>query len=362
LEDWETLRKIYRLYGGSARHCFLLTRSSVEVTSWENSIGGSLKDIPELESVKNALRDGNTEINKTLAELPSQLITILPDEHRQPVISLVSRHIATHFHAALLINDVVKFWTYFKQFSSHPQSRSPAGWLWQTHVLKLLRSENHESFASEPLIYSPPVPPSKKARLQREIKLPFDIVEDFGDVKSLARLLADVLISSQSFNAILIPAADNNDTFDAFSISNDGVVLYQATIRDGTHDVKATGLDFIWDAMNVARQLLHGKSQAIKALDSLYPKCGQWSLVFVVPTRVGDCWKRAQNIDFGGKRKKRAWHKYLEQFVVVINDHEDLGTHHVYFCPFLVSHLSIIVPQPSNVLSMPICAIIHCVS
>jgi hypothetical protein len=355
------LWELYIRYGGSAGHCFRLARYPAYATMWERRIGTSFATIPNLDSVLKALQDGNTDTNTVLADLPSQLITILPDEHRQPVISLVSRHAANHFYAAVLADNAVKFWTYFKQFSSHPLSRSPAGWLWQAHVLKLLKSANDESHPWKPLISSPPVPSRKKVRLQpRNTTLPFDTVVVFGDVKSLAKMLVEVLNSSESFNAVFI--LDNNNTFDAFSISSGGVVIYQASITDGTHDAKATGLDLIWDAMNIAKKLLEGNTQAIQALNTLYPKHGKWLLVFVVPTRVRDSWKRAQNIDFGGKRRKRAWHKYIEQFVMVLDDHEDLGTRLVYFRPFLVSYISIIVPQPSDLLGMPICVIIGCLS
>ena len=51
------------------------------------------------------------------------------------MLTVVSRHIAVHLYNAVLADDATKFWAYFNQFWSVPESHAPAGWLWEPYVL-----------------------------------------------------------------------------------------------------------------------------------------------------------------------------------------------------------------------------------
>ena len=103
--------------------------------------------------------------------------------------------------------------------------------------------------------------------------------------------------------------------------------LESDSMQDTNHNLIATGLDIIWDALNEAKKLLSGNKEVIKALNKLYPnRRRKWCIVFIIPTRMRDSWKCPQSIDFEESTIRLAWDEYLEQYVMMLNDHRDLGT------------------------------------
>jgi hypothetical protein len=106
-----------------------------------------------------------------------------------------------------------------------------------------------------------------------------------------------------------MPGQMNHVTFD-FSISADGqVTIFQPTVS-GDHDIKASGLDFIWDAVSDT----HRTNPRAKLQASVTRK---WRFVFVVPKRIAEKWKTARSIEISGSKRK--WNN-IEQFVVAMKD------------------------------------------
>jgi hypothetical protein len=319
------LALVFRRYGGSARHCFKLASTDASTDLHEESLRGLLLDLPDLNKILSALKGGvssNLQHNKALEDTPSQILTVVPGNVRQPLLALVTRHVTKHFYRALNDKSAAEFWSYFNMFSSQPQSRASAGWLWERHVLRLLSSQVSVTLPSTSLISEPPL--KKPRTTSRNITVPFDLIVMYGGVESLAKELSQYICSGRT--VLFVPGASNEATFDAFLIANDRVYLFQPTISPD-HDVKVKGLDFIWDSVNAAMKLLNNKSSEWTALSQLLPNRGpKWHLMFVVPVRVSDSWKYAQNINFGGKKPKRAWDGYLAQSVIVLED-KDPGTH-----------------------------------
>jgi hypothetical protein len=244
--------------------------------------------------------------NETL-NVSSQLISICPDGNRRPVVMLVSKHIALLLYEVVLRHDYQKFWQYFNQFWQVSRSHGAAGWLWEAHAIHRVlggsdASESHSLIAlTQP--HSDPLP----------VELPFRKIRHYGDVKSLARLLAEIVPSLRKGDSCLfVPGASNQTTSDAFAVSAAlDVSLFQAAVaEDGKHSLKVKGFDFIWDAVAEATKLTESA-----LLRSLLPtKAQKWALIFVVPQRVSCHWIRPQSIDFGGVQPKRAWDDYIEQY------------------------------------------------
>ena len=346
------LRLIFRRYGRSARHCFDLAQRVSGAEGFERGLSAQFRRIPDLHQMELDLRDGshifelrdgmdgqsdgqngNREIIRTLKEVPSQIITVVPGDDRQPVLTFVTRHIANRFYEEILAEDARKFWLYYNQFSSQPQSRGSAGWLWNNHVLRELKSGDQKIFPLAPLISSSQQPPPKKLRTDSlSITVPFDGIVVYGGVESLAQALSQNSLSGRA--TLFIPGASNEATFDAFLISKNNIFLLQFTIQPHGHDVKAKGLDFIWDSVNAAMELLKEDTSRSNALSKLLPNHGSnWRLIFVIPASVSGSWKHSQNINFGGKNPKRAWNNYLEQCVMVLEDKKP-GTHIFIFNVF----------------------------
>jgi hypothetical protein len=325
LRKWkfeENLQLTFKRYGGSARHCFDLARDSISTRGWEATLK-SMDCVPELSAVELALRDDNcsAEHNQMLQTAPSQILTIIPDDYRQPLVNLATRHVADHFYEAILRNNAAKFWLYFNQFSSQPESRGTAGWLWEKHVLKTLRSQQGQILPMTPLVSRPP---KKRRRNVQNVTIPFDVIVEHGGVDSVAQKLSTIIPFGRS--VLFIPGAKNAATFDAFSITeNRGVDLFQSTIAPGDHDLKPKGLDFIWDSVNAAMELLKEDTSRSNALSKLLPNHGpKWSLIFAVPAKMSGSWKHPRDVNFGGKNPKRAWDNYLAQYVMVV---KETGTH-----------------------------------
>ena len=310
-----TLRNIFVKYGGSARHCYNLAKRPDKVTEWEEQIPDLLTRMPDIAIFEGYIA-GNTLHNRVESAIKasSLLITIVPNQTRQPCVTLVSRHIAEHFFRAVLMHNHESFWNYFNQFSSEPESRTPAGWLWELYAIRMALSTQGTHTTSIDLYHLSPIessqPPTKKIR-PNPIELPFSDVIDHGDQKALGEQLSTAIPSlSPTKSTLYRPGARNQVTF---SITGDNqVTLYQATIRE-SHVIKAKGLDFIWDGLKLA------ESQGMSAANKLLPSpARKWHLVFLIPKEAEKHWKTAQSIDFGGMKPKRQWGQYVEQFVGVL--------------------------------------------
>ncbi|KAM6499073.1 hypothetical protein JOM56_004581 [Amanita muscaria] len=134
--DASALRDVFIKYGRSARHCYDLVGNSATIAQWEKQIPNLLTGMPDISVFEGSIA-GNTMhyMAENIMKATSQLITIIPDTDRQPHVTLVSRHIAGHFFRAVLEHNYEMFWSYFNQFSSVSETRTPAGWLWELHAI-----------------------------------------------------------------------------------------------------------------------------------------------------------------------------------------------------------------------------------
>lgn len=107
-----------------------------------------------------------------------------------------------------------KFWEYFNLFWSVRQSRTAAGWMWEGHVLLLLERETLE-LSLKPLSNGQP----------ETFRTPFEDSAHYTDRKSLADKLSNFVFSTKN-SIFLQPGSRNQATFDAFSISRDGIVTF----------------------------------------------------------------------------------------------------------------------------------------
>jgi hypothetical protein len=296
-------------YGGSAHHGYILAGYAMELSHWEQAIPRLLKDIPNVNTFANYIQTGIAHTSERILKDSSQLISICPDDKRMPEIVLVSKHIAFILYKAVLSLDYQKFWKYFNQFWRISQSHGAAGWLWEAHAIHRVLCGSDDPL-SHPL----------RALTQAHtgslvVELPFRDVQEHGNAEDLAKHLARIVPSMHDgSNYLFIPGAKNQATFSISAGQN--VSLFQITTTRGTHSVKATGLDFLWDAVSEAKELTTSPLVA-----SLLPTTARkWRLIFVVPRRIAHHWKKPQDIDFGGVKQKRAWNDYIEQSVMVLED------------------------------------------
>jgi hypothetical protein len=309
--DGATLRDVFIKYGRSARHCYKLAKDPVERDAWEQSIPMTFRS-----NLAGNDLDHNSE---RILKASSQLITILPNEDRRPQVELVSKHVALHLFAIIDEHRAENFWEYFDQFWSVRRSRPTAGWLWESHVLRreLLGKEiRHVPLQSLPLTQS------QSSSLG--IDLPFSSVVRFGTVEALAKQLARVIPTLFSRNStrqkiLFVPAIPNQATLDAFSISHGGLIeLYQVTSAR-KHPLRASGFDFLWDALILAQDELD--SRYYSKINQLLPsKTRPWRVIFAIPRRVHRIWKKPQQIDFGDLKPRRKWTSYIKQLRMVLED------------------------------------------
>jgi hypothetical protein len=292
------LQEIFTKYGSSTRHCYFLASSEQRRTWWEERIPVLLRVISNIRRLAGDVANDSANFTAdSVRNVSSQLITIVPDADRNPRLTLVSRHITNHLFGKILQSDAESFWDFFNQFFSVSQSHASAGWLWEAHVLRELHHKVNNIHLPLRHLQATQSPSSSKNRDKQTltnydtVEVPFEKIFHYGDQESLT----NGILNNRSQRTLFVPAAKNQATFDAFSISNDEVTLFQATISPH-HSVKPVGLDFIWDAL--AKQALP-KSNA------------KWHLVFVIPARINDDWNNYQTIDFGVKAKRR-WNHYID--------------------------------------------------
>ena len=248
----------------------------------------------------------------------SQILTVIPNGSRQPVIDFVSPHVGHCMYELVLRNDATDLWNWFNVFWSVPESRASAGYIWQPHVMRDMSTGSPRTLVPRSLPLSEPTR-SKKHRVNKpSLSLPLQPFIVHGDKSSLGLLIRSNLPQLQSRQLSFRPGASNQATFDFFTISRERTItLFQSTVST-SHSVKATGLDFIWDALN------HAKNGATKdegkTIQGLFPTKTKWRLIFVVPKRVEHSWQSWQNIDFGGRGPRRQWGNYIEQSVLEYPD------------------------------------------
>jgi hypothetical protein len=213
--------------------------------NWEDRIPQILRGLPRISSFANSITGYVVDhMSEQVLSTPSQLITLAPGEHRFPVVTIVSRHVAHHLFRAVLASDATAFWEFYNLFSRVEATRSAAGWLWEPCALKELSSGTNRTVNYDPLLPSRPVPPLSSEM----INLPFPKPIIYGDKQNLTNCVYMSNSPTES-DRLFVPGAHNEAVIDAFSISsNDTVTLFQATIRV-EHSVKAVRLDFLWDAL-----------------------------------------------------------------------------------------------------------------
>ncbi len=313
----DALQDVFIKYGQSARHCYKLAGDESVRLAWEESIPTLLLGIPSADTFMRNVLGGSVDPNSdSILKTSSQLITIRPDDHRQPLVSLVSKHIASHLYNIVLKQDNRMFWSYFNQFWKVPQSRSTAGWLWESHAIAQLSTGKKQRVELIRLPYTQP-----RTSDRAFVELPFPNYRTHGSEEQLATDLAGMAQSLSSGSSVLfVPGAKNQKTFDAFSIYPLEVVnIFQMTSSEDEHSAKASGLDFLWDALSRAKNLTDSAYRPY--VEKLKPsKTRKWRLIFVIPKRVASDWTKLQSIDYRGIKPKRAWGDYVEQFVMVLDD------------------------------------------
>jgi hypothetical protein len=314
LVDPKTLYEVFTKYGPSPRHCYDLVTKSGEQEIWERQIPYLLQKFGDVMDATGLGMDFQSEL---ISKVPSQLLIIVPRKDRRPEFTIITRHVAQHLYRALLANNARKFWEYFKIFCRVSESRSAAGWLWESHVL------SRELMSGDKRVIHTEALHARKSHRHLSFTVPGrEKVIKHGNSKSLAedfvRIVED-LHGDASF--LFVPAAKNNATFDAFLIEPKRILLIQATVG-ADHDIKAVGLDFIWDALVLAMSSLPADLK--KTIGDLLPNSSAkplWGIVFAVPASFGGDWNKPQRVDFGGKSPKRAWENYIsKQFVWTLEE------------------------------------------
>jgi hypothetical protein len=313
--EGSVLREVFTKYGPSARHCYELARSEKSRNTWEAVIPERLLEIPRIDTLIRRFSRGYVDANsEAILKASSQLFTINPNNDREPQVTLASKHISSHLYNVITQEGTRKFWLCFNQFYDVPRCRSAAGSLWECHVIRQLSTGTKRRIELKPL--SPPGTPTSDPAF---VDLPFSNPRTHGSREQLAKDLADIVPSMSSGSSqLFFPGAKNQVTFDAFSISSDAVNLFQSTISPEKYP-KASGSDFLWDALSRAMDLTDPAFRShIEELKPSQKK--KWRLIFVIPHRAADYWTKPQSIDFGGINPKRAWGGYVKQFVMVLDD------------------------------------------
>jgi hypothetical protein len=315
------LRDTFVKYGRSARHVYNLIKKPREMTDWELRIVPLLRQIPDLSAFTEKLKGNLDYSNEAVLKAPSQIITVVPNQDRLIAVALASQHIGKRLYEAILCEDAVKFWAAFNLFWIVPETHGSAGHLWEPHARKQITGGMKGEHQLRRLPGKLPV--QKKRRHPEILTLPFPEPTVYGDVASLANHLKIVFLSwinGGTDRAFFAPGARNQATFDWFAISHEGMVQpFQGTVENGHHSTKATGLDFITDALLAARKLLpkNHKDFVTKFFASASKN---WHVTFVIPKRVGPHWKTAQPIDFGPKKARRQWERYVVEYVLELDD------------------------------------------
>jgi hypothetical protein len=129
-----------------------------------------------------------------LLEASSHIISIVPDEDRQPIINFVSKYTTECHRKAFLKNKDEDTWEYFDLFWSIPQSRSSAGWMWEGRVINeelqggttrsrdLRRLEPADDGSTRPL--------KKQRPISERLDLPIARSFTHWDVESLSNLIS----------------------------------------------------------------------------------------------------------------------------------------------------------------------------
>jgi len=109
------LRLIFRKYGGSARHCFNLAKCSAESEIFEHSLTIHFHALPDPSRLEKA--QSNSPAVEDEGSLFSEVLIVVPDKDRQPMVPLASQYLTKRFYADMAHSDQEKFWSYFRLFN-----------------------------------------------------------------------------------------------------------------------------------------------------------------------------------------------------------------------------------------------------
>jgi hypothetical protein len=293
------------------------------MTQWESRIPVIFATMPNLVNFSNQLQGTTIDYeDEAVVKTRSQLMVVFPKQDGSPAVGIATEHIARHLYNAVLERNNVMFWATFEMFWHNTETRTSAGWLWECHVIRELSLGMRGSITLR-LLPSNEVPSQADPRKKRRITpvtltFPPSQTTKHGGVDALADQLVRFIRTSAT--SLFVPAAKNQATFDAFSISDTGLVtLFQATIRQ-SHPIKVSGLDFLWDAIAKAEKLLPDGQERTKVRGLRASNAHKWRMVFMIPQRIDDSWKTPQNIEFAAKPGKRRWNQYIEQYALKLKD------------------------------------------
>ncbi|KDQ18986.1 hypothetical protein BOTBODRAFT_170957 [Botryobasidium botryosum FD-172 SS1] len=271
-------------YGPCISRCFLLCKPD-RLASFEARVKSSVGDLGIDVLVAQTLPDTALE-TFPLAVYPA------PDTDRIPTPTLTSHYILDLVTPTLHKRKVEARRDFYRLVVSVPDMRSTGGYMWERLLLRTL-SEGPQGEADVARL---PSPPNRKFAL----RYPIGKATPFGTTtRSLA---VELRGRSTDLPAVLCPTSPNQATFDAIILLGDRtVLLIQATVSS-SHQVKATGLDFVWEAFTEAdmREWLPGPSK--------------WHLIFAVPNSVRGGWNREQSITPSSKNRK--WEDYIRQYIL----------------------------------------------
>jgi hypothetical protein len=368
----EVLKYVFENYTQSARKCYTLAMNktstdrlieSTEVQTLQHSITRFLNNPPDASTLEGLFMGDFADLNdNNIMHQSSDILAIRPLDNRIPVFTIPTRYLCDLISEGLVRKDAEHFWSYFNMFFSVKQSRATAGWMWERLVKIYLQNKNQE------LLLRPLSIGGDKTQLEKLsddsgiLHTPFNTSSHYKDQDSLAEAILRFASSTDHRNSLFIPGAPNQVTFDAFSLSKNGfVTVFQMTVSEQQHSIKASGLEFIRDALLIAKKQqksIHGTAQGTvqratqksaqkKAqkkkvqqgpgteeipqveIEGFFPgKNKKWRLVFCVPRKVKDKWNRSQIIDYQGKNPERSWEEYIEQSVAVFEPELDKSTNY----------------------------------
>ncbi|KAN0073012.1 hypothetical protein V8E54_009126 [Elaphomyces granulatus] len=233
-EFCEVLKHVFLKYSRSARAYYTFVRNvktiddvedSPEVTGIELSINEFVKHPPDTwtlrllasERVGAGLKDSDI-----VSQSSDNVIAIRPDKDRRPSFTFSTRYIAESVSRGLEDRNAEEFWEMDVGMSCATSARKGDPRAIIEAVIQ--RAAGDEDSAH------------------------------YRDRKSLTDKLSNFVFSTKK-SIFLQPGSRNQATFDAFSISRDGIVtIFQMTVREN-HSIKASGLDFIWDAIRDAEKM-----------------------------------------------------------------------------------------------------------
>ena len=124
---------VYHKFGRSTCHYYTPVKSTDELVELEKHVQIANNIVSDLNVIIEGIMNLLEELVRQAA---SQLITVICNEHRWPLLNIVTAHVACclFIYDNPLSQDVKAFWKSFDTFWDVPATRSSAGWIWQPHV------------------------------------------------------------------------------------------------------------------------------------------------------------------------------------------------------------------------------------